>query len=407
MDINLNNVQHEPIVVSGSLTAVLNRYYIQVASATYTDPITPVEGEGFIVFVRNGTATIGGVAYPVGGLVFRYYHSGSWATYTNLSQQLTGGTFPNSTYTNTDTILQAFENIDVYLGDVLENALASGQIFVGSASGVATARAFTLSATGGTFSLSQNGTLTMPNADASTRGLLTSSDWNTFNNKGSGTVTSVTGSAPVVSSGGTTPAISMAASSTTVDGYLSAANFQILKANSNIFSIFRSGMWLSTPYTSITSGAGWTADSIRAYPIAITKDVTFANIRAEVTTLIAGSNIRLGIATDSNGYPGTIVFDSGNISCASTGMKSAAVNMSFTASDRIIWLLLNMSVGTIGFRYASSTISYLGRPAAGGTTIGGLYRVASAFGAFPASYPAGAATEAHPLNGPLVEIEVA
>jgi hypothetical protein len=38
-------------------------------------------------------------------------------------------------------------------------------------------------------------------------------------------VTSVTGTAPVVSSGGTTPAISMAQSSTTVDGYLSATDF--------------------------------------------------------------------------------------------------------------------------------------------------------------------------------------
>jgi hypothetical protein len=38
-------------------------------------------------------------------------------------------------------------------------------------------------------------------------------------------VLSVTGTAPVVSSGGTTPAISMAQSSTTVDGYLSATDF--------------------------------------------------------------------------------------------------------------------------------------------------------------------------------------
>ena len=40
-----------------------------------------------------------------------------------------------------------------------------------------------------------------------------------------GTVTSVTGTAPVVSSGGATPAISMAAATASVDGYLTAANF--------------------------------------------------------------------------------------------------------------------------------------------------------------------------------------
>jgi hypothetical protein len=55
-------------------------------------------------------------------------------------------------------------------------------------------------------------TLNLPSASASNRGLLTAADWSTFNSKGSGTVTSVTGTSPVVSSGGATPAISLAAS---------------------------------------------------------------------------------------------------------------------------------------------------------------------------------------------------
>ena len=62
-------------------------------------------------------------------------------------------------------------------------ALANTNIFVGNASNIATAVALTLNATGGTFALSNTGVLTMPNANTSTRGLLTSADWNTFNNK--------------------------------------------------------------------------------------------------------------------------------------------------------------------------------------------------------------------------------
>jgi hypothetical protein len=54
-------------------------------------------------------------------------------------------------------------------------------------------------------------TLNVPTASATNRGALSSTDWTTFNNKGSGTVTSVTGTSPVVSSGGATPAISLAA----------------------------------------------------------------------------------------------------------------------------------------------------------------------------------------------------
>lgn len=53
-------------------------------------------------------------------------------------------------------------------------------------------------------------TLNLPSSSAANRGLLTAADWTTFNGKG--TVTSVTGTSPVVSSGGATPAISLAAS---------------------------------------------------------------------------------------------------------------------------------------------------------------------------------------------------
>ena len=67
--------------------------------------------------------------------------------------------------------------------------------------------------------------ISMPAATTSVSGYLTSTDWNTFNNKGSGTVTSVTGTAPVVSSGGATPAISMAAATTSVNGYLTSTDW--------------------------------------------------------------------------------------------------------------------------------------------------------------------------------------
>jgi hypothetical protein len=68
-------------------------------------------------------------------------------------------------------------------------------------------------------------TLNVPTASASNRGALSAADWTTFNNKGSGTVTSVTGTAPVVSSGGATPAISMAAATTSVNGYLTSTDW--------------------------------------------------------------------------------------------------------------------------------------------------------------------------------------
>lgn len=66
-------------VVSSNTTAVNDTNYTVVANATFTDP-SPAEGKGYVVYVRNGTATIGGTGYGVGSLVFRVFHSGAWSS---------------------------------------------------------------------------------------------------------------------------------------------------------------------------------------------------------------------------------------------------------------------------------------------------------------------------------------
>lgn len=84
--ISLANYQEKRIVVSTNTTAVLDGAYTLVASATFTDP-TPSEGKGYSVLIRNGTATIGAVAYStVGTLIWRLFHSGSWDTYVLTNQ---------------------------------------------------------------------------------------------------------------------------------------------------------------------------------------------------------------------------------------------------------------------------------------------------------------------------------
>jgi hypothetical protein len=97
-------------------------------------------------------------------------------------------------------------------------------------------------------------TLNVPTASASNRGVLSSADWTTFNNKGSGTVTSVTGTAPVVSSGGATPAISMAAATTSVSGYLTSTDWTTFnnKGSGTVTSVSGSG---GTTGLTLTGGA--------------------------------------------------------------------------------------------------------------------------------------------------------
>jgi len=65
-------------VKSASFTAANDKQYTAVATLTVTDP-SPVQGKGFEVFLRNGTATIGGTAYTRSGTTIRrVYHSGAW-----------------------------------------------------------------------------------------------------------------------------------------------------------------------------------------------------------------------------------------------------------------------------------------------------------------------------------------
>jgi hypothetical protein len=111
--------------------------------------------------------------------------------------------------------------------------------------------------------------ISMPAANATTNGYLTSTDWTTFNGKGTGTVTSVTGTSPIVSSGGTTPAISIPAANATVGGYLTSADWTTFNAK-------------GTGNGSVTSVA--TGTGLSGGPITTTGTISLAN-----TTVTAGS----------------------------------------------------------------------------------------------------------------------
>jgi hypothetical protein len=89
-------VQSETEEQTGNFTARVHGQYIATATLTVTDP-TPSQGHEYVVHVRNGTATVGGVAYSAGQTIWRSYHSGAWSN--NLltssgSTLLTSGRVP-------------------------------------------------------------------------------------------------------------------------------------------------------------------------------------------------------------------------------------------------------------------------------------------------------------------------
>ena len=142
--------------------------------------------------------------------------SGGGGTVTSVALTETGTalTITGSPITGAGTIniAGAGTSSQVILGDLTLGTLTSGTV-----TSVGTSQAF-ITITNPTTTPS----ISIGNASGAATGVLTATDWNTFNNKGSGTVTSVTGTAPIVSSGGITPAISLADTAVTPGTYTSA-----------------------------------------------------------------------------------------------------------------------------------------------------------------------------------------
>ena len=109
------------------------------------------------------------------------------------------------------------------------SAVAGTGISVSGATGAVTITNTGVTSVTGTSPVVSSGgstpAISMPAATASVNGYLTSTDWTTFNNKGSGTVTSVTATSPVTSTGGTTPVIAMPAATSSVNGYLTSTDW--------------------------------------------------------------------------------------------------------------------------------------------------------------------------------------
>lgn len=120
--------------------------------------------------------------------------------------------------------------------------------------------------------LSANRTISIQQATSTQSGYLSSTDWNTFNNKGSGTVTGVTGTSPISSSGGSSPAISIqdAAADGTTKG---AATFTASDFNSasGVISIdYTNGQAASASNKGFLTSTDWSTFNAKQNAITLT-----------------------------------------------------------------------------------------------------------------------------------------
>ena len=199
------------ITLSTTVTGLLKGNGTAISAATSGTDYAPATS-GTSILYGNGSGgfnnvTIGtGVAFSGGTLSA----TGSGGTVTSVT-----GTAPvvsSGGATPAISMAAATTSVNGYLTSTDWNT------FNGKGSGTVTSvAALTLGTTGTDLSSTvANGTTTpvitlqVPTASAANRGALSAADWTTFNNKGSGTVTSVSGTAGrITSTGGTTPVIDL------------------------------------------------------------------------------------------------------------------------------------------------------------------------------------------------------
>jgi len=171
--------------------------------------------------------------------------------------------------------------------------------------------------------------ISMAAANTSTNGYLTSTDWNTFNNKGSGTVTSVSvataNGLAGTSSGGATPALTL---STTVTGVLKGNGTAISAAVVNTdyfapsapvtktadFTVAATDVWLinnksgSTCTATLPTAASWTGRVLYFQNYQVQALVSASSNVVPVAGGAAGTSILLASSGDS----ATLVSDGSN-----------------------------------------------------------------------------------------------
>jgi len=362
--------------------------------------LQPVVQTGTIAnYNLDGSPTAGGIAYGTGpalavsaagtlGQVLTSAGAGTptWATPTTgtvssvsvVSANGLAGTVATATTTPAITLSTTVTGVVKGNGTALSAATAATDYVApsayASANGLtmATARLLgrTTASTGAAEEISVAGGLTLSG------GTLTGT---------SGTVTSVTGTSPVVSSGGATPAISMPAATTSVNGYLTSTDWNTFnsKGSGTVTSVSFTGGIITvatattTPALTVagtsggipyfSSGSTWASSAALAAGSLVLGGG--AGVTPATTATGAGVVTALGVNT---GTAGAFVVNGGALGTPSSG---TVTNLTGTAS-------ININ-GTVGAT-TPTTGSFTTMKASTGAAVGGATPGAGGI-AFPAT----------------------
>jgi len=250
---------------------------------------------------------------------------------------------------------------------------------------------------GGTPPIASSGgttpSISIAQANGSTNGFLSSTDWTTFNGK----VSSVAGTAPITSSGGATPSISIAQANGSTNGFLSSTDWTtfsnniVLATYQALGSTFKSSSPVVPTITMMNGGSALADGSVRfiATYVPITATITGAKFFQVVQGDYTADNYNgIGLYSYSGGTL-TLVASStndGNIwkGTASTWQtKAFTTPYSATSGLYFVGLLYNSSAQVTAPTIGSSQSSTAGLGASDFTNSAKLVSLLNAQASLP------------------------
>jgi hypothetical protein len=229
------------------------------------------------------------------------------------------------------------------------SVLGSGDLIISSGVTDVTATSPIVSTGGATpdISISQSG--------AATDGYLSTGDWNAFNNKqdalSSGVNIKTINSTSVLGSGNIAvqPTLVSGTNIKTINGssVLGSGDLTIsggLQGVHNVNGYFDlTSQGISAQLNAAgTSTVIMAANQMYAYPFIPNKTITSVSLKINVTVSGAGVNCRVLIYSSVNGAPTTKIYESADLDCSTTGIKTATTAQTFTAGTTY-WLCVQSS----------------------------------------------------------------
>jgi hypothetical protein len=329
-------------------------------STTGTGTVLALATSPTLVTPVLGTPTSGD--FSTGTFTWPTFNQNTTGTAAGLSATLavTSGGTGQTTYTDGQLLIgnttgNTLTKATLTAGTGVTITNGSGAITInatGTGGTVTSVAALTLGTTGTDVSSTvANGTTTpvitlnLPSASATNRGALTAADWTTFNNKGSGTVTSVgwTGGIVTVATGTTTPAFTIAGTSGGVPYFNSASTWATSAALAANALVIGGGAGAAPATT--TTGTG----------VVTALGVAVGSAGAFTTNNAANTFTALQTFSGSTSVLAMVMANAGEVATVSATAATGTINYDVTTQSVLYYTTSASANWTVNFRGSSGT----------------------------------------------------